>query len=85
MFSAPTDLLKENRFCRRAGRQMFLDLSMFDIFDCDDPNLGTLHISKSQLALYLPCCDVLLIFDMSQNNNIQLEVLRLDQEFSFRI
>lgn len=71
----------KSEWSRRASRQILLDLSMFDIFDCEDPSLGTLHISGSHLALYLPCCDVLLLFDLSQSNNIQLEVLRLDQEF----
>ena len=71
----------KSEWSRRASRQILLDLSMFDIFDCEEPNLGTLHISGSYLALYLPCCDVMLLFDLSQSNNIQLEVLRLDQEF----
>ena len=29
---------------RRATRQILLDLSMFDIFDLDDPCLGLVHI-----------------------------------------
>jgi len=66
---------------RRATRQILLDLSMFDIFDLDDPCLGSLHLSGQSMALYLTCCDVLLIFDLSQKNNVQLEVLTLDQEF----
>lgn len=81
LFSAPSRDGTESTWSRRASRQILLDLSIYDIFDCDDPCLGTLHISKNYLALYLPCCDVLLIFDLSQSNNIQLEALRLDQEF----
>ena len=50
-------------------------------FSFSNQIFGSLHLSGQSMALYLTCCDVLLIFDLSQKNNVQLEVLTLDQEF----
>lgn len=60
-----------------------VDLSMYDIFDNGPENvvLGTLQISGNFIALYLPCMDILLVFDINTSGGIEVQVIELDFDF----
>merc|ERR1712193_331982 len=56
---------------------------MYDIFDNGPENvvLGTLQISHHYIALYLPCMDIILLFDISNGGGIEVQVIELDFDF----
>ena len=57
---------------------------MYDIFDNGPENviLGTLQVSNNFIALYLPCMDIILIFDINNaSGGIEVQVIELDFDF----
>jgi len=72
---------RDSIWIRKPNRNILIDLSMYDIFDSDNVVLGKLQINKNFIALYLPCMDIILLFDIAQSGKIEVNVIELDFDF----
>lgn len=84
LIGSPQQAKQSDIWIRRPNRNILVDLSMYDIFDNGPENviLGTLQVSSSFIALYLPCMDIILIFDINNTNGgIEIQVIELDFDF----
>ena len=83
LVGSPQQAKQSDIWIRRPNRNILVDLSMYDIFDNGPENviLGTLQISGNFIALYLPCMDIILIFDINTQGGIEVQVIELDFDF----